>query len=118
MAFALGARSGTVAMQTDDLGSTGGTYVAPGGGVLLATLDSFEIPVIDLLKVDCEGYEFEVLSGAIETLQQCRPVVAVEQRARTVAHFKHGPIDAVKLLQKLGARQAWTDKSDYVLVFP
>ena len=42
------------------------------------TLDSFELPRIDLLKVDVEGYELEVFQGAIKTLERCHPAIVVE----------------------------------------
>ena len=114
---ALGASRGRVRMETPT-GSTGGTRIAGAGDIPMETLDSFELPVIDFLKVDCEGFEVEVLRGAAATIARCRPVVAVEQRGRMVAGFGHGPTDAVQVLQRLGASVVWTDRSDYVLTFP
>lgn len=113
-ACALGAKPGWVHLETPP-GSSGGTHIAGPGDIPLETLDRFALPVVDLLKIDVEGYELDVVRGAGETLARCRPVVCVEQRARTVAAAGHGPVDAVKLLQRLGAVVAWTDKSDYVL---
>lgn len=115
-ACALGAREGAVRMETPT-GSSGGTRVAGPGDIPMHTLDSFALPTIDLLKIDCEGFELDVLEGARETIARCRPVVVVEQRAKQVASFHHGAVDAVKLLQRLGAALVWTDKSDYVLEF-
>ncbi|MEY2453578.1 MAG: hypothetical protein QOD92_3152 [Acidimicrobiaceae bacterium] len=56
-----------------------------------ATLDSFDLDRVRLLKVDVEGHEFEALSGARRTIERWRPVVVVELEerhasvARTVA---------------------------------
>jgi FkbM family methyltransferase len=111
---ALGAAEGAVRME-GEAASTGGTRVAGPGSIRMATLDSFQLPVIDLLKIDVEGYELEVLQGGAETLARCRPVVCVEQRPRQVASFGHGAADAVDLLARLGARVVWTDRRDYVL---
>jgi hypothetical protein len=80
-------------------------------------LDSFRFFVVDLLKIDCEGYEVDVLAGAKETIARCRPVVAVEQRAKLVTSFGHGAADAVKWLKQVGASLVWTDRSDYILEF-
>ena len=45
-------------------------------------LDEFEFENVDLIKVDVEGWEFEVLKGSISTIQKHRPVLMIE--------FTHG----------------------------
>lgn len=115
--FALGAGLGWVALETPS-GSSGGSHIVGAGDIPMQTLDSRGLPVIDLLKIDVEGYELDVLRGAGETLTRCRPVVCVEQRERTVKAAGHKPAEAVHLLERLGARVAWTDRSDYVVVWP
>lgn len=42
------------------------------------TLDSFELGRCDLLKCDVEGFEVEVLKGAMATLKRCRPTCIIE----------------------------------------
>ncbi len=34
---------------------------------------------VSLIKIDVEGYEQRVLSGAVETIARCRPILAVER---------------------------------------
>jgi FkbM family methyltransferase len=41
-------------------------------------LDSFKFDVVDLIKVDVEGWEFEVLKGAVNTIQQHQPTLMIE----------------------------------------
>ena len=43
------------------------------GDFVFRTLDSLNIPKMDLVKMDVEGHEMEVLEGASETLRRCRP---------------------------------------------
>ena len=44
----------------------------------VVTLDSFEFPRVDIIKIDVEGMEADVLAGAAETLRRCRPILFVE----------------------------------------
>jgi FkbM family methyltransferase len=80
----------TVDLLEHALGSAdGGAKLSPNGAtsrisdsgsvdVSLRTLDSFELPRVDLLKVDVEGYELEVLKGARKTLGRCHPTILIE----------------------------------------
>jgi FkbM family methyltransferase len=74
--FALGATEGTARLSPS--GAT--SRIASDGdvGVEMKTLDGFELPRLDLLKVDVEGYELEVLKGSKKTIARCRPVMMVE----------------------------------------
>jgi FkbM family methyltransferase len=42
------------------------------------TLDSFEFTSVDLIKIDVEGHELSVLSGARDTIERERPLMIVE----------------------------------------
>jgi FkbM family methyltransferase len=44
----------------------------------IRTLDSFKFANVDLIKIDVEGLEGPVLSGAIETINSSRPVILIE----------------------------------------
>lgn len=43
------------------------------------TIDSMNLPRLDLLKIDVERMELEVLAGAVATIGRCLPVIIVEQ---------------------------------------
>ena len=47
-------------------------------GVPVRTLDSFGLERLDFLKADVEGFEGRLLSGAVETIGRCRPLLYVE----------------------------------------
>lgn len=48
------------------------------------TLDSFELGELDFLKVDVEGHELRLLTGASDTLARLRPTVLVEIQPRNL----------------------------------
>lgn len=50
-----------------------GSYPVP-----LKTLDSFKFENVGFIKLDVEGWEEEVLKGAIETISKYRPIMYIE----------------------------------------
>lgn len=79
---ALGSTNGTARMPKVDYSARnnfGGFGV--GSGELLVsmkTLDSYGFENVSLIKIDVEGYEEEVLRGAIETIHRCKPAIYLE----------------------------------------
>jgi len=80
---ALGSTSGAIRVppldyqRTDNFGgvSLGGTS---GEEVQLATIDSLGLPRLRLLKVDVEGMEHAVITGARATIERLKPAIYVE----------------------------------------
>jgi FkbM family methyltransferase len=42
-------------------------------------LDEFNLPRVDLIKIDVEGMELEVLAGASRTIKQSNPIMLIEK---------------------------------------
>ncbi|OQW68076.1 MAG: FkbM family methyltransferase [Proteobacteria bacterium ST_bin12] len=42
------------------------------------TIDSLNLPRVDLIKIDVEGMEVDVLQGAVETIKRCKPMMTIE----------------------------------------
>lgn len=57
------------------IGSTSlyGYYDVP-----VVTIDSYNYDDVGFIKIDVEGYEYEVLCGASETIARCRPILYIE----------------------------------------
>jgi hypothetical protein len=49
------------------------------GDVEVITLDSLDLPALDLLDLDIEGAEPYALEGAKETIAKYKPVIVIEQ---------------------------------------
>lgn len=58
--------------------NAGASYLIPGTGIPLVTLDSFQLTRLNFIKIDAEGYEMRILRGAQETIRRCRPVMFIE----------------------------------------
>lgn len=66
--------------------------------VVVLRLDSFLIDDVDALLLDVEGYEPEVLRGALGTIAASRPVILIEYNPR-----EHGTgIEAEKIILEAG----------------
>lgn len=112
---ALGAVEGAVSIETAP-GSSGDSRVQSGGDVPLKRLDSFNLNNVGLIKIDCEGFEENVLIGGLETILRNKPVVIVEQKRDMAARFGLKPQGAVVFLKHLGYKQAVELGGDFIMV--
>lgn len=125
--IALGAVQGVTDLINTTPGSCGDTRVVATEGsetassvdlvVELYPLDYFiELTSVDLLKIDCEGYEQFIVEGARDTIRRCKPVVIVEQKPGH-ASGAYGLDDqgARKLLESLGMRVHAEMSGDFIM---
>jgi FkbM family methyltransferase len=117
---ALGEREGMISIFTEK-GSSGNSHIdinAKGNyNIPMKTLDSLALEEVDFMKLDTEGYEENILRGAIETIKRCRPVIIVEQK-RDMAEARFGlrPRGAVTFLESLGYKMVKEMSGDYIMV--
>jgi len=102
--FALGDRAGKVSMHTGPA-SSGDSWVKGEGEIPMETLDSFSFSIkdVDLIKIDCEGYEEFVLRGAARIIDANRPVIVVEQKRDHATKFglaAQGAVEYLKVIHK------------------
>lgn len=117
---ALGAEAGAVTIQTGP-SSSGDTYVSPSGvghRVDMKRLDEFGLTNVDLIKIDCEGYEYYALLGARETILSSRPVIIVEQKPTHGRKYGISDTAGAEWLRTLGYQARQTISGDVILTHP
>lgn len=113
--YALGERGAMVSIHTD-ASSTGDSRISGAGKIEMKTLDSFAFADVDLIKIDCEGYEEFVLRGAETTLKEWKPAIVVEQKRDMALRFNLKPLGAVIYLKSLGYETVNEISGDFFMV--
>lgn len=116
-ACALGAENTTINMIVTEH-NTGHSHVDVAtvgqGTIPMWRLDSIDLPAIDYVKIDCEGYEKNILIGAEQTIRRNRPVLVIEDKK----HKDVGHADtegSLELLQSWGATVLSRVNNDVVM---
>lgn len=118
-AMALGDQEGRVSMNVPNT-SSGGTTVSGAGDIPLRRLDDVlaDVSDVDAMKLDCEGYELNILKGAEKLIERCRPTIIVEQKPGMAQRFGLTQVGAVEFLRARGYRVVSEIGGDYILVRP
>jgi FkbM family methyltransferase len=99
-------------------GNTGHSHIDPAslgnGTIPLKTLDSYNYKNVDMIKIDVEGFEEEILAGAMDTILKNKPIIVVEQQKH---EYKDAMIDkpSIKILESWGYRVVDQHKKDWIL---
>lgn len=113
--YALGEDEGFCGVQNWTEGSSGDTGVVVGNNIPMRTLDSFNLKP-DFIKIDCEGYELNVLKGAEKTILEYKPVIIVEQKRDMAERYGNEKLGAVKFLNKRGYKIVREISGDFIMV--
>jgi FkbM family methyltransferase len=65
-------------------------------------VETHDIPKIDLIKMDVDGYELRAIQGGVKTLKACTPVILMELQPWGLAEVGDNADDLVSLLLELG----------------
>jgi len=93
----IGEKNESVGMKVSPK-NTGGHHVDPNGsGYVMVTIDSLALDSCDAIVLDVEGQELNALKGAVETIQEFRPVLMLEDKS----HVKKGGCTSEELHEYL-----------------
>jgi len=81
-----------------------------GETIIVKVLDELNINNIGLMKIDVEGYELNVLKGAIKTIRINKPVIIIELNYKTKDDHK----EIKELLESLGYNLKRISFDDYI----
>ncbi len=93
-----------VALQTKRGGRSLSRRISGPGEIPAVTIDSLQLDEVDFIKLDIEGYEYNALLGARDTIERCRPAVLFEDKPG-VLRSVDDERSPHQLLQSLGARK-------------
>jgi len=119
---ACGAKEAKVRMKIDP-NSSGDTFPNPspysieGTLVEMVRIDKFNFEDVNIIKLDCEGYELFALQGAEETIKRNKPTIIVEQKPGRAQKFGLGETEAVPYLEGLGMTLFSVMSGDFIMVW-
>lgn len=79
----LGEKCGMTSLYLENADNTGEARVNETKGqfhVPMLTLDSMKLEACDLLQLDAEGYEPNIIKGAVKTIKKYKPVIISEHK--------------------------------------
>lgn len=115
---AVGRYPGYCSMQSGEE-NNGQTHVVVGQNVAVVTIDSLGLNP-DFIKIDVEGYEFDVLRGARDTLEQYRPVLMIEEN-HLCQRYGHKEYEVSDFLLSMGYKRRqlhkWLHGAEWVYIW-
>ena len=93
---------------------TGNTHASDNGNleIEVKTLDGFNLPNIDYIKIDAEGYEIEVVEGAKELIERCKPFIHIEAKKKVMVKQNITMNAIEELFKRINYKQVLSVKSE------
>jgi FkbM family methyltransferase len=101
---AVGERCGAFHLVENTAYSASGTNFMDeaDGSTATVTVDSLNLPQVDFIKIDTEGFEMRVLHGADQTLRRCRPAMLLEVNSDALVRAGNSARGLIDYLKELG----------------
>lgn len=65
-------------------------------------LDSFDFNEVKVIKIDVQGYEPNVIEGAVKTIEKYKPYIFIEIEEECLVKFGSSEKDLIKKIEELG----------------
>lgn len=80
----------------------GKNYVNGIGKIPTLLIDDLGLDQCNLIHLDVEGYELFALKGAVQTIKQCKPVIALEYFDKCALRFNYNIQDLETFIESVG----------------
>lgn len=96
--------------------ATGNTYISDEGNreIELKRLDDLELPKIEYIKIDAEGYEIEVLKGGKNLIEKYKPFIHVEIKGKVLVKQGLTNDDIVNYFDSINYKRLLSVSSEHV----
>ena len=113
--FGLGAKNDVINVNYNPT-ETGNTHASKDGNqtITIRKLDDMNLPKIDYIKVDTEGFEIEVLKGGENMIKEYKPFIHVEVKERILQKQGISSNDVVDYLTSINYKEVMRVNSERV----
>jgi FkbM family methyltransferase len=95
---------------------TGNSYISKDGNkeIMIRRLDNLDLPHIDYIKIDAEGYEIEVVKGGLKLVEKYKPLIHVEVKDKILEKQGLTSVDIDKFFETIDYELKLKFKSEKV----
>ena len=115
--FGLGAKNDIIKVNYNPA-ETGNTHASKDGNqiITIRKLDDMNLPKIDYIKVDTEGFEIEVLKGGEKMIEEYKPFVHVEVKGKVLVKQGLSSDDVDEYLKSINYKEVFRISSERLYV--
>jgi FkbM family methyltransferase len=88
-------------IRPDRPNDAGGVHIAGNGYIPSIKIDDLNLTDCNLIQLDVEGYEYNILKGAIDTIKRCKPIIVIEDPAIWLKRYNASVLEFTQFLQSL-----------------
>jgi FkbM family methyltransferase len=99
--LAVGEKVGKISID-DSCVNKGMAHIKEGNDIDVITLDLVSLTSLNFIKIDCEGFEIEVLKGAKNTINHFKPIMLIEINDATLNRYGKDRKEVFELLDSYG----------------